>query len=77
MCLVVLEISITKTDWLDNFNIQKFVVKKEKNQHVLKGHTDFMDNAYRVAALSKLYLTVIWNHHAKFEIDRAILTCQK
>ena len=33
---------------------------------------------YRVAALSKSYLTTtgIKNHHVKFESDRTILTCQ-
>ena len=39
--LVVIGISIPKSDESDIFNIQKFVVKKLKNQHVLNERTDF------------------------------------
>ena len=40
--LVVTEISYKKSEELDNFNIQKFVVKKVKNRHVSNGRTDIL-----------------------------------
>ncbi len=56
------------------FNIQKFVVKKVKNQHVLNGRTEFMVMIIELLRFqSRNYL--LKNHLAKFEIDRTILTC--
>ena len=46
--------------------------KKVEKQHVLNGRMDF--NGYRVVTLSKPYTTAIGNH-AKFEINKTILTC--
>ena len=40
--LVVIGISIKKSYELDNFNIQKFVVKTVENQHVLNRRMDFL-----------------------------------
>ncbi len=39
--------------------ITHFVVEKVKNLHVFNGPNRLLGNAYRVATLSKLYLTYI------------------
>ncbi len=38
---MVIGISNQKSDEKDNYNIQKFVVKELKKQHILNGCTDF------------------------------------
>ncbi len=59
-CTLMLQESVyQKYDELDNFNIQKFVAKKVKKTACFKWAVGLFHNDYRVAALSKAYLTVI------------------
>ena len=51
--LVVIGISIPKSDELDNFNTQKFVAKKSNKSACFKCTYGLSGNDYRVVALSK------------------------
>ena len=59
MYFVVIRIRIQKIRWLGKFNIQKFVVKKVKKSACFKWTYGLSSNDYRVAALSKSYLTAM------------------